>query len=184
MFTHIGNIATIGVAVKHLKQLLGPGSYGITQTSFHVAASSPLRRGAYYIEENPEPSVTRFLHSQTEEPSPSPRSDNQDSSTNPPTSSRWVPVEEAGLNSSLDYPPILSLHPDEEEPTWSHAVGSGALLPSNMEEESSRGSNISTITPGPTKEVDDYACRRLNQMVSAAVQSEGQSTLSAPSTDY
>uniref|UniRef100_A0A4W6E6U9 Neurocan b n=1 Tax=Lates calcarifer TaxID=8187 RepID=A0A4W6E6U9_LATCA len=64
------------------------------------------------------------------EPSSSPHSDNQDSSTNPPTSSRWVPVEEAGLNSSRDYPPILSLHPDEEEPTWSHAV---ALLVSVLE---------------------------------------------------
>lgn len=52
------------------------------------------------------------------------------------------------MNRSLDYPPLLTGAPDEEEPAWSHAVGSGALLPGNMEEESSRGgANISTITP-------------------------------------
>ncbi|XP_039999999.1 neurocan core protein-like [Xiphias gladius] len=88
------------------------------------------------------------------DPSPSPHSDNQDSSTNALTSLHWVPVEKAGLNSSLDYPHLLSGPPDEEEPAWSHAVGSGALLPGNMEEESSRGSNVSSITLGPTIEVE------------------------------
>ncbi|XP_071348242.1 neurocan core protein-like [Trachinotus anak] len=86
------------------------------------------------------------------DPSPSPLSENQDSSTNPVTSIQWV--EKAGQNSSLDYPPFLSGPPDEEEPTWSHAVGSGALLPGNMEEENSRGSNVSTITLGPAIEVE------------------------------
>ncbi|XP_044074903.1 neurocan core protein-like [Siniperca chuatsi] len=88
-------------------------------------------------------------------PAPSSHSDNQDSSSNPPTSLNWVPVEKAVLNSSLDYPPLLSGPPDEEEPAWSHAVGSGALLPGNMEEESNRGRvNISTITLSPTVEVE------------------------------
>ncbi|XP_070775304.1 neurocan core protein-like [Enoplosus armatus] len=89
------------------------------------------------------------------DPTPSPHSDNQDSSTNPLTPLNWVPVEKAVLNSSMDYPPLLSGPPDEEEPAWSHAVGSGALLPGNMEEESNRGGvNISTITLSPTVEVE------------------------------
>uniref|UniRef100_A0A3B4UX11 Neurocan n=2 Tax=Seriola dumerili TaxID=41447 RepID=A0A3B4UX11_SERDU len=88
------------------------------------------------------------------DPSPSPLSENQDSATNPLTSLHWVPVEKAGHNSSLDYPPLLSGPSDEEEPAWSHSVGSGALLPGNMDEESSRGSNISTITLGQTMEVE------------------------------
>ncbi|TDH05541.1 hypothetical protein EPR50_G00123310 [Perca flavescens] len=88
------------------------------------------------------------------EPAPSTHSDNQDSSTNHVTSPRWVPVEKTVLNSSLDYPPLLSGTPDVEEPSWSHAVGSGALLPGNVEEESNRGAvNISTITLSPTDEV-------------------------------
>ncbi|KAI3374351.1 hypothetical protein L3Q82_006189 [Scortum barcoo] len=89
------------------------------------------------------------------DPAASPHSDNQDSSTNPLTSLRWVPVEKAVVNSSLDYPPLLSGHPDEEEPAWSHAVGSGALLPGNIEEESNRGGvNMSTITLSPSVEVE------------------------------
>ncbi|XP_029687135.1 neurocan core protein-like isoform X1 [Takifugu rubripes] len=90
------------------------------------------------------------------DPSLSPLPDNQDSSTKPHTSLRWVPLESAVLNSSLDYPPLLPVAADEEEPAWSHAVGSGALLPGNLEEESSRGgANISTTSSlGPTVEVD------------------------------
>ncbi|KAG7214682.1 hypothetical protein INR49_010574 [Caranx melampygus] len=88
------------------------------------------------------------------DPSSTPLLENQDSSTNPTTSLHWVPVEKADGNSSLDYPSLLSGPSDEEEPAWSHAVGSGALLPGNMEEESSRGSNITTMTLGPTN-VDD-----------------------------
>uniref|UniRef100_H3DCX5 Neurocan b n=1 Tax=Tetraodon nigroviridis TaxID=99883 RepID=H3DCX5_TETNG len=83
----------------------------------------------------------------SEDPSLSPITDNQDSSTKPHTSLTWVPVETAVLNSSLDYPPLLPGAPDEEEPAWSHAVGSGALLPGNMEEEGSRGgANTSTAS--------------------------------------
>ena len=59
-------------------------------------------------------------------------------------------MKTAGRNSSVDYPPLLSGPPDEEEPAWSHAVGSGALLPGNMEEESSRGANGSTVALGQT----------------------------------
>ncbi|XP_068593903.1 neurocan core protein-like [Cebidichthys violaceus] len=89
------------------------------------------------------------------DPAPSTRSDVQDSSTKTLTSSHWIPVEKALLNSSLDRPPSLSGPRDVEEPAWSHAVGSGALLPGNMEEESSRGGvNISTINLSPTDEVD------------------------------
>ncbi|XP_070830192.1 neurocan core protein-like [Chaetodon trifascialis] len=89
------------------------------------------------------------------DPAPSPHSDNQDSSMNPLTSLNWAPVEKAVLNSSLDYPSLLSGPSDEEEPAWSHAVGSGALLPGNMEEESNRGrANISTITLSPPVEVE------------------------------
>ncbi|XP_029381266.1 neurocan core protein-like [Echeneis naucrates] len=87
------------------------------------------------------------------ETSRSPLSENPHSSTHPLSSLQWVPVEKADQNSSLDYPPLLP-GPDEEEPTWSHAVGSGALLPGNIEEESSRGPNISTITLGPAIEVE------------------------------
>ncbi|KAG7461362.1 neurocan core protein-like, partial [Solea senegalensis] len=89
------------------------------------------------------------------DPSPSPDYlNNQHSSTNLSTLLHWVPVKKAGQNSSLDYPPLLSVPADEEEPAWSHAVGSGALLPGNMEEESSRGANVSTVTLGPTMEVE------------------------------
>lgn len=53
----------------------------------------------------------------------------------------------------LDYPPTPSGPPDEEEPAWSPSVGSGALLPGNVEEEGRRGGlNLSTITLGPTGE--------------------------------
>ncbi|XP_029310015.1 neurocan core protein-like isoform X2 [Cottoperca gobio] len=89
------------------------------------------------------------------EPAPSTHPHNQDSSSNPLTSSHWVPVERAVLNSSMTYPPLLSGPPDVEEPAWSHTVGSGAPLPGNMEEESNRGGvNISTITLSPTDEVE------------------------------
>ncbi|KAM3604453.1 uncharacterized protein V6R79_011196 [Siganus canaliculatus] len=109
------------------------------------------------------PSPATSYNSQTESPSTSPSSPPsstqtvgiQDRSTKPLTSLTWVPVEKAVLNSSLDYPPLLSGPSDEEEPAWSHAVGSGALLPGNMEEESSRGgANISTITINPSVEVE------------------------------
>ncbi|KAG8014107.1 Neurocan core protein, partial [Nibea albiflora] len=90
------------------------------------------------------------------DPAPSPHANEQDSSTtNPLTSLKWVPVEKAVLNSSLDYHPLLPGPSDDEEPAWSHAVGSGALLPGNMEEESNKGGvNISTITLSPTVEVE------------------------------
>ncbi|XP_068422341.1 neurocan core protein-like isoform X2 [Clinocottus analis] len=85
---------------------------------------------------------------------PSPHSDVQQSSSKTLTSSRWIPVETAAPNSSLARPPLLSGAPDVEESAWSHAVGSGALLPGNMEEESSRGVNISTTTLSPADEVE------------------------------
>lgn len=76
-----------------------------------------------------------------------------DSSTKPLTSLQWVPVEAAGPSGSQDFPPLLSGAPEEEEAVWSHAVGSGALLPGNIEEESSRaGANTSTVTLTTTGE--------------------------------
>ncbi|KAJ4936930.1 hypothetical protein JOQ06_001514, partial [Pogonophryne albipinna] len=85
------------------------------------------------------------------DPAPSTQSDSQDSSTDPLSSSHWVPVEKAVVNSSLDYPTLLSGPQDMEEPAWSHTVGSGALLPGNMEEESNRGGvNISNMTLSPS----------------------------------
>ncbi|KAK2822305.1 hypothetical protein Q5P01_022370 [Channa striata] len=98
------------------------------------------------------PSQTQTIESG--DPTPSPNSDNEDSTTSLFTSLPWAPVEKAVLNSSLDYPSLLSGPPDEEEPTWSHAVGSGAMLPGNMEEESSKGSNISSVTLSPTVKVE------------------------------
>lgn len=84
-------------------------------------------------------------------PSQTTGTDNHNSSTKPITLLSWVPVEASVLNSSLDYHPLLLGTPDEEEPAWSHTVGSGALLPGNMEEESNRGgANSSTITLSPT----------------------------------
>lgn len=57
-------------------------------------------------------------------------------------------------NCSQDFPPLLSGAPEEEEAVWSHAVGSGALLPGNIEEESSRaGVNTSAITLTATGEL-------------------------------
>ncbi|XP_028283455.1 neurocan core protein-like [Parambassis ranga] len=78
-------------------------------------------------------------------------SESQDSSPDPLTSPRSFPVEKVVVNGSLDYPPSLSGHADEEEAPWSHAVGSGA----NMEEESNRGVvNINTTTVSLTAEVE------------------------------
>ncbi|XP_034051858.1 LOW QUALITY PROTEIN: neurocan core protein-like [Gymnodraco acuticeps] len=89
------------------------------------------------------------------DPAPSTHSDSQDSSTDPLSSSHWVPVEKAVVNSSLDYPTLLSGPQDMEEPAWSHTVGSGALLPGNMEEESNRGGvNISNMTLSPSDELE------------------------------
>lgn len=77
-----------------------------------------------------------------------------DSSTKPLTSLQWVPLDAAGPNGSQDFPPLLSGAPEEEEAVWSHAVGSGALLPGNIEEESSRtGANTSTVTLTTTGEL-------------------------------
>ncbi|XP_061878722.1 neurocan core protein-like isoform X2 [Entelurus aequoreus] len=75
-------------------------------------------------------------------PSPSPPSSNNSNNTSQ-TSLEWVPVQRATvLNVSLESPP------EEEEPAWSQTVGSGSLLPGNMEEESSRF-NVSNVTPVP-----------------------------------
>uniref|UniRef100_A0AAV2JQ16 Neurocan core protein n=1 Tax=Knipowitschia caucasica TaxID=637954 RepID=A0AAV2JQ16_KNICA len=63
----------------------------------------------------------------------------------------WVQVTPVDQNGSQENPPSVQPSPrNDEEPAWSHTVGSGALLPGNMEEESRRGSdNISAITLSP-----------------------------------
>lgn len=77
-----------------------------------------------------------------------------DSSKKPVTSLHWVPLDAAGPSGSQDFPPLLSGAPEEEEAVWSHAVGSGALLPGNIEDESSRaGANTSTVTLTTTGEL-------------------------------
>ncbi|XP_023820824.1 neurocan core protein [Oryzias latipes] len=84
-----------------------------------------------------------------------PNADTQDNSTNSFTPLHLVPVEKVDVNSSQAYPLSLPGAPEEEEPAWSHAVGSGALLPVNIDEEASRGGlNANTTTFSPTVEVD------------------------------
>ncbi|XP_045908453.1 neurocan core protein-like [Micropterus dolomieu] len=133
-------------------------SPSLPSSSSPVPSTSSPPSNSQTLSLSPSPSTLSHSPSQTvgsRVPAPSPHSDNQDSSTTPLTSINWVPVEKAVVNHSLDYPPILSEPPDEEEPAWSHAVGSGALLPVNMEEESNRGGvNISTTSLSPTVEVE------------------------------
>lgn len=106
------------------------------------------------------PSVPSNVPSETQtvglgDKATSPHSKNQESSTDALTPLHLVPVEKVVVNGSLDNPLSLSGPPDEEEPAWSHSVGSGALLPVTMEEESSStggggGINISTTALSPT----------------------------------
>ncbi|XP_034557946.1 neurocan core protein-like isoform X2 [Notolabrus celidotus] len=95
--------------------------------------------------------TTAWTEAGSKEPAPTGHLNNQGI---PLTSLKWIPVDKAVVNGSLDYPPFLSGPHDEEEPAWSHAVGSGALLPGNMEEESRGGVNISTITLSTAVEVE------------------------------
>ncbi|KAK7945721.1 hypothetical protein WMY93_001449 [Mugilogobius chulae] len=76
----------------------------------------------------------------------------ESTSTDPSNSPQWVPVNPLELNSSRKYPPPVQPIPHyEEDPSWSHTVGSGALLPGNVEEEGRRGAdNISAIMLSPT----------------------------------
>ncbi|KAJ3595448.1 hypothetical protein NHX12_004751 [Muraenolepis orangiensis] len=80
-----------------------------------------------------------------------------DTSRNSSTSStsHWVPVGgevapgvEVQTKGSLYNPPTLSPFgpPEEDEPAWSHSLGSGAPLPGNMDEEVSRFNLTSTTT--------------------------------------
>ncbi|XP_074544598.1 neurocan core protein-like [Halichoeres trimaculatus] len=118
----------------------------VTATSTFLSPSSPSSPQA--------PSLSPSSSSQSEgskESAPPGLLNNQGK---PLTPLKWVPVDKAVLNSSLDYPPFLTGAHDEEEPAWSHAVGSGALLPGNVEEESRGGVNISTITLSTAVEVE------------------------------
>uniref|UniRef100_A0A8C7ZQB1 Neurocan core protein n=1 Tax=Oryzias sinensis TaxID=183150 RepID=A0A8C7ZQB1_9TELE len=78
-------------------------------------------------------------------------------STSLSASSSQSTQSESFLESQSLPPPPSSFPgaPEEEEPVWSHAVGSGALLPVNIDEEASRGGlNANTTTFSPTVEVD------------------------------
>ncbi|XP_034039882.1 neurocan core protein-like isoform X2 [Thalassophryne amazonica] len=98
----------------------------------------------------------------SEDASTSPQSSHQETSTDFVTSLPWVPVERAVVSGadekakdSVDYPPSVSGPPDEDEPSWAHTVGSGTLLPGNIEEEPSRGGfNVSTTTLSPAAEAE------------------------------
>ncbi|PWA25117.1 hypothetical protein CCH79_00005216 [Gambusia affinis] len=65
-------------------------------------------------------------------------------------------VLEEKVNGSLEYPLSLLGPQDDEESAWSHAVGSGTILPGVSDEDSVRGEggNISTTTVSPTAEVE------------------------------
>ncbi|XP_028987073.1 neurocan core protein-like [Betta splendens] len=125
-----------------------------TSTHAHPSPSSPSHTTSSSPSPPPTHPPTQGEAVVSEDPSQSPHADGEDSSTPLLASLPSAPVEKAAVNVSLDYPSLLSGPPEEEEPTWSHAVGSGAMLPGNIEEESSRGSNISTGTLGPLVEVE------------------------------
>ncbi|XP_072220103.1 neurocan core protein-like isoform X2 [Leuresthes tenuis] len=136
--------------------LLQSQSFQPSQSITSSSSSSPLPPSTSSLSPTPSPSPSH-LPSQTETVglAPSTQADIQDSSTDSLTSLHLVPVEEATINSSLDYPLSQRGRPDDEEPAWLHTVGSGALLPGNMDEESNRGGvNISSTTLSPT-DVDD-----------------------------
>ncbi|XP_038125930.1 neurocan core protein-like isoform X1 [Cyprinodon tularosa] len=88
---------------------------------------------------------------------PSLQADIIDNSNDSLTSSHLVPEEKVSVNGSLDYPLSLLGPQDDEESAWSHAVGSGNLLPSVTDEESTQGgvgSNISTTATSLSVEVE------------------------------
>ncbi|KAM6990402.1 neurocan core protein-like isoform 1-T2 [Tautogolabrus adspersus] len=125
--------------------------------------ATPMSSSPSFFQSSPSPSSQSPSNTQTPSLSPSPSSPPSQSKEpvtsgylknqgKPLTPLKWYPVDKPVLNSSLDYPPPGP--PDEEEPAWSHAVGSGALLPGNMEEESRGGVNISTMTISTAVEVE------------------------------
>ncbi|KAM8849460.1 neurocan core protein-like isoform 2-T2 [Spinachia spinachia] len=164
-------------------QSLSPSPFSSMVTSPSPSSSQPPPSQSLFLSQSPSPSPSTSYassspssNSQTPsfstspstpgsdypfqtagsgDPATSTHAESQDTSTKTSTSSYWVPVEEAVLNSTLDQTPLLSGPPDAEEPAWSHAVGSGALLPGNMEEESSRGVvDIRNITLSSTDTVE------------------------------
>ncbi|XP_041847825.1 neurocan core protein-like [Melanotaenia boesemani] len=102
----------------------------------------------------PSPSNTP-LQTQTTGLAASSYTNTRDNSTDSLTSLHWVPVEKMAINGSLDDPLSQPGQTEDVEPAWSHAVGSGALLPGNVEEEGNGGRvNVSTTTLIPTVEVE------------------------------
>ncbi|XP_030016923.1 neurocan core protein-like [Sphaeramia orbicularis] len=145
---------------------LAPDSSSSFSSSSVISPSSPSSSSSVTFSQSYSPSEpsSSLPSSSSQSPSQSPTAEsgsptssplNQGSPSDPFKPLDWVPVERTVVNSSQDYPPVLSGPRDDEEPAWSHTVGSGALLPGNMEEESKRGGdNISTITLSPTVEVE------------------------------
>ncbi|XP_037537264.1 neurocan core protein [Nematolebias whitei] len=90
----------------------------------------------------------------TVQPATSPHTETSNS-TDDLITLQMVPEEGLSVNASLEEPLSLPAPQDDEEAAWSPVVGSGALLPGNMEEESNRGgANISTTPLSPTAEVE------------------------------
>lgn len=100
-----------------------------------------------------------FSHSPTQTQTtglaPSPQADIKDYSNDSLTSPPSFTEEKVAVNGSADYPLSLLGPQDDEESAWSHAVGSGTLLPGVADEDSTHGAggggdNISTTTVSPT----------------------------------
>ncbi|KAM4727675.1 neurocan core protein-like [Anableps anableps] len=83
-------------------------------------------------------------------PSPQPDINSNDSLASLPV----VIEEKVAVNGSLDYPLSLLGPQDDEESAWSHAVGSGTLLPGVTDEDSTKRGNTSTTTVSPTADVE------------------------------
>ncbi|CAL8281591.1 unnamed protein product [Lota lota] len=135
-----------------------------SKSLFNSPTSSPSRFLLPSLFESLSSFLTPSLHQASSQaegvepgtPAPPPGSEPQDTSRDSSTSSlHWVPLGaevphgvEEQTKGPLYYPPSPSGPPEEEEPAWSHSLGSGAPLPGNMEEEVGRF-NLTT-TPAAT----------------------------------
>lgn len=124
----------------------------IMSTTSVNLGSSTISQTKYHSQSESTSSSFSTSHMSTfEEEHPTPFSSNAQKTSTDAKSLEWVPVNTLDLNRSQDNPVSVKPSPRyEEDPAWSHAVGSGALLPGNVEEESRRGAdNISAITLSP-----------------------------------
>ncbi|XP_035993963.1 neurocan core protein isoform X1 [Fundulus heteroclitus] len=127
-------------------------------SSFSPPNSSPSASHSQISTLSPSPPPTPSnptTQPQTTGLAPSPQADIKDSYNDSLTSLHLVPEEKVAANGSLDYPLSLLGPQDDEESAWSHAVGSGTLLPGVIDENSIQGGeNISSTTVNPTAEVE------------------------------